>query len=282
MKIVSESSPEQIAKLRAREKAERAAKIASTALRELITNLLRIIAGGGEPVSVLAQIEEFHSAYVTWLKAAHEVGSPLPSDADVWSGLTLSDLFPHEQRPRTEREWSECASDDPRLEYLSERDRQMENIRQIVLREIASTMSGVTMHSQKHHGDFHVAIQRICDAHDRFAKRRGKPFKPNPFHMQLAENAIANLKRKEAADAKKAAEEQKERQIANLAEHQLQALKAVAYGPPELLSLTDNFTLDVLKSIGLLRKEKGVKRKAAWRVTEEGRSALNQHGFHGE
>ena len=277
MKIISENTPEHIAKLRAREKAEHAAKTASVALRELIANLFRIVAGAGEPVSLLAQTEQFRSAYVTWLNAAHEVGSPLPNDADVWSGLTLNELFPDERGPQTEQEWREWVSGDPRLEYLRERDREMDDIRQIVLREIAATLSGVTMHSRKHHGDFHMAIQRICDARERYTKEKGRPFKANPFRIHLAEEAIANLKRKEVEDANRAAAELKERRIANLAEHQLRALRAIEHGSAELLAQTDNFTLDVLKSIGLLRREKGIKGKAAWRLTDEGRTALERH-----
>jgi hypothetical protein len=276
-KLVSENSPEQIELLRKREAADMAAVEARKRIRELVANILRIIAGAGEPVCIALQMHDALKANLDWSKAAEEAnGHSINDDHEIWSPLTLDSVFPREHHSaRTEEEWHEWALENPYREYIRTRDRQMDRIRQIVLREIAAEMAGIDMHSRKYNGDYHEAIHRICDEHEQYRKTEGKPVKPNPTRVQFAEQAIAELRERQQ---QKAAAEYRENMIANLQEHQVRGLRAVLDGSEEALTQIDAFTLDVLGRMGLLQRIKGVpKSKRAWDVTELGRRAVDLH-----
>jgi hypothetical protein len=279
-KLVSENSPEKVKLLRKREAADRAAAEARQRVRVLVANILRIIAGAGEPVSTAVQMHDALKAYLDWSKAAEEAtGCGINDDQEIWSPLRLDSLFPHEHRdPQTEEEWQEWALENPQRDYIRERDRQMDRIRQIVLREIAAEMAGIEMHSRKYNGDYRDAINRICDEHEKYRKTQGKPVKSNPTRVQFAEQAIAGLREREQQKAAASAAERREKMVANLQEHQVRGLRAVLDGSEEALAQTDAFTLDVLGGMGLLQRIKGVpKSKRAWQVTELGRRAVDHH-----
>jgi hypothetical protein len=279
-KLVSESSPEKIELLRKREAADRAATEARQRVRVLVANILRIIAGAGEPGSAALQIHDALKAYLDWLKAAEDAtGHSIHDGREIWSQLTLDSIFPcAHHSAQTEEEWREWALEDPHREYIRERDRQMDHIRQIVLREIAAEIAGVDVQSRKYNGDYQQAILGICEVREKYRKAQGNPVKPNPARVQHAEQAIADLRARQQKEAAAADAERREKMIANLHEHQVRGLRAVLDGSEEALAQTDAFTLDVLGSMGLLQRLKGVpKNKRAWQVTELGRSAVDHH-----
>ncbi len=105
-KLVSENSPEKIELLRKREAADRAAAEARERERVLVANILRIIAGAGEPVSTAVQMHGALKAYLDWSKAAEEAtGHSIHDDREIWSPLTLDSIFPREHHSaQTEEE----------------------------------------------------------------------------------------------------------------------------------------------------------------------------------
>jgi hypothetical protein len=237
-KLVSENSPEQIELLRKREATDRATVEARQRLRVLVANILRIIAGAGERASIALQMHDALKTYLDWSKAAEETtGLSINDDHEIWSPLTLDSVFPHEHHsPQTEEEWQDWALENPHREYIRERDRQMNRIRQIVLREIAAEIAGIDVQSRKYNGDYHDAIHHICNTHEEYRKTQGKPVKPNLTRVQFAEQAIAGLREREQQKAAAAATERRERMIANLQEHQVRALRAVLDGSEEALA----------------------------------------------
>lgn len=275
--LVSENSSAKIA-------ADRARQTASRRLSDLAVNLLRIVAGAGKPEKLLIDIDNARSAYIEYLQAAKIAGQVLPECAS--SNLNIDALFRTEVRnPETEEDWQRWARDDPYRDYIAEREAIKLSLRRSVLREIAAELAGAGVQSQRHGNDVNGAVRHMSDAQERFNKLRDNraPAPPRPLpsvplvtahanadRATIAEKAIADIKR-----AKRAGE------IAGLSSHQVEGLRAVQAGSVEALALVNGFTLDVLGRMGLLKRTKGGRGKCAWRLTDDGRFALERHAPNG-
>jgi hypothetical protein len=276
--LVSENSSTKIVADRARETAFRC-------LSGLAVNLLRIIGGAGKPETLLIDIDNARSAYIDYLQTAKAAGQVLPERA--CSGLNIDALFRSEVRyPATEEEWQRWARDDPYGDYMAEWEAIKLSLRRSVLREIAAELAGVSVQSQRHGNDIDSAIRSMSDAQEKFYKRRDNPvpapsrrLPPSmPLMTPRANAAMATIAEQAIADLKRA---KRDGEIASLAGHQVEGLRAVQVGSVEALAPVNSFTLDVLGRMGLLKRTKGGRGKGAWQLTDDGRLALERHAASG-
>jgi hypothetical protein len=274
LKIVSTISSEEIDAKRALADARRSVKVAcedaAQRLHRLTANLLRIIAGAGEPGRLLTDIDEARTTYIKHsqsLQDARACGEYLRDD--ISTGLDIDELFKTDEHlPQTEEEWRrwQARADDPFHDYSEESERTKRHLRRSVLREVAANLTGIDVQSRKHSNDIDDAVRRLVDLREDYLKRRDRPAAPNPIRARMVEEAIADI-RKTA----------RQKQIAGLPSHQIKGLRVIASGSFERIDTVDGFTLDVLGRMGLLKRIKGKSGKRGWELTDDGRAALEYH-----
>jgi hypothetical protein len=266
--LVADNSSEALEKQRAQQELERSKSRASDLMRRLAVNLLRVIAGAGEPWALMREIDEVRKASLEYLSAAKEADHPAEP---LTRELDLDLLFSWQNRKRepvTEEDWHRWAEpSNPHEEYFESNARAKLELRRAVLRQVASVLSSRETrepHLKAHGGNLDDIIQSILAAEKQFEQQKSRPPRqPDPERVAFAEQKIAGLRR-----------EQRTRQIESLPAHQIAGLRAVEAGTVEQ---TDRFTLDVLGSMKLLTRPKSSKEKSEWQLTDEGRLALEIH-----
>lgn len=274
IRLVVENEVAQIAANHARMNDQRRQEQASRALHKLAGNLLRVIAGAGEDNRIPFDL---HDAFTAWrdYAGAHQDSGPPPGIDE----LRIDHLFPDDdENPRTEEEWLAWAEPNPFRDYRDTRERTIRELRRSILREIASTITGSDLQVRRNERDIDQLLDRLEAAHDKYRIESRRPQRPNPLSQQMADQAIATLRaekrKKEIADR----EAERDKQIANLKEHQLAGLRAAQSGDPKAFDLVDSFTMDVLGSMKFLkRKPNGRKSKRDWELTDLGELALSRH-----
>lgn len=255
IRLVAKNDPAQIATEYAHQKAE-------SAMTNFVANLLRVIAGAGQPDAVITNMHDTLAAWLEFDKAAgwHQP-TPMPSLP------TLDALFePTATAPQTEDQWRQWATDDPMREFHDERDRIVRVLRTAVLREIAGKMTGHPFHVSTYGGQITQAMRDYQRAHETLAASRDRPPRPAPYRQQIAADAIDKLR-----------EQARDDMIAGLRTDQFAALRAVQSGAPEGFNAFDAFTFDVLGRMGLLRrKPDSRKSKRDWELTDLGTLALSR------
>jgi hypothetical protein len=251
----------------AQQELERYELQATDAIRQLAINLLRIIAGAGEPWSLLRNIDDARTAYIDYLQAAKEVDHPV---ALLTREIDLDHLFSRqfrENEPTTEEDWLHWAQpSDPYEEYSKSNERAKVELRRAALRQVALALSSgeTDPHLKAHGGNLDEILRRMFDEEKQIEQERLKPAREGDSKRQaIAQRKIAELRR-----------ENRMRQLKSLPPHQVVALRKVQVGAVEQ---TDRFTLDVLGSMNLLVRPKGSKKKSDWQLTEEGLLALDMH-----
>lgn len=242
---------------------------ASSAIRQLAVNLLRIIAGAGEPWALLKNIDEARTAYLSYSSSAKEVGHPFEPPTRE---LDLNHLFSFERRERapvTQEDWQRWALPrNPYEDYLEEKSLAKLGLRRAALRQIASVLSSGEHrepHLKAHGGNLDDIIESILATQKRHEKQRSQPTvaRSDPKKREIADQKIAEIHL-----------EKRQRQLESLPPHHVAGLRAVRNG---MVDQIDAFTLDVLGRINLLTRPKGIKKKSAWQLTEDGKLALDIH-----
>jgi hypothetical protein len=266
--VVAENSSATIEKQRALNELRRANFQAAEAIKQLSINLLRVIAGAGEPWNLLRNIDDARTSCVDYLIAADKLGQPanLPTEALELSRLFLSQ--DKETEPTTEEGWRRWASpSDPHEEYFEHIKRAKVELRRAALRQVAAVLSKNEKrepHLRAHGGNLDEIIQDIIDAERQLDSQNSRPRgSSRPERLAIANGKIAALRR-----------DKRVQQIKSLPAHQIAGLIAVEAGTAEL---TDGFTLDTLGRMELLMRLKGNKSKSAWQLTDDGRLAIEMH-----
>jgi hypothetical protein len=266
--LISNNSSVTIEERRLQQEFDRSASRASAAIKRLAVNLLRIIAGAGEPWELHRNFEEVHASHLEYLKVAEKAGRPAEPPTKE---LDLDYLFSRETRdaePRTEEGWRRWAQPrEPYDEYFESKARDKLELRRAALRQVALVLSSGDPrepHLKAHGGNLDDIIRHILDAENRFEQARSQPLKGVDFYRRaIAEQKIADIRR-----------DRRRRQLQSLAAHQIAALRAVE---AKSVDQTDRFTLDVLGSMKLLVRSKGSTKKSDWQLTADGQIALEIH-----
>jgi hypothetical protein len=264
--LVADNSSATLEERRALQEFEHSTSRATAAIRRLTVNLLRIIAGAGEPLELHRNLDEAQAFYLDYLKAAEKAGRLAET---LTNDLDLDSLFSRERpEPLTEEDWRRWAQPrDPYDEYCESKAQDKLELRRAVLRQVASVLSSGDPrepHLKAHGGNLDEIIRRMLDAEVRFDQERSRPQKQvDPYRSAIAERKIAEIQRN-----------RRKRQLESLPSHQIAALRAVA---AKSIDQTDRFTLDVLGSMKLLVRPKGSTKKSDWQLTDDGQMALEIH-----
>jgi hypothetical protein len=273
IRLVVENDPTELAVNHAQAEDDRRRDHAARALRTLAANLLRVIAGAGEPDRMPRDLRD---AFAAWAEFAN--AHQYPEETPGADELRIDRLFPDDdESPQTEEEWRRWAEPNPLRDYREARQWIIQALRRSMLREVAETIAGNDMQIRRNERDIEQSLVRLEAALDRYRKESKRPPKPDPISQQTAEGAIAKLRadkrEKEIADR----EAKRDKMIANLAAHQWAALRAVRSGDPADFESNDAFTFEVLGGMKLLkRKPGGGKSKRDWDLTELGTLALSR------
>ncbi len=262
LRLVSSRDDKTVAEVGAKSDADYEHQLAAQAMETLVVNLLRVIAGAGQPYKVIREMHDAFVAWQEWYKAAEAVGQP---KHDTPGLFTLDDLFTERHwEPQTEAEWDQwLASDSAPDDYAAERHLLLDHLRTAVLREIASKVTG--------HPALPKHAQEVTDAMAEYGKLRERYRAPrlrrlNEWDVDRHARAVARLREKARDDM-----------IAGLRDEQVAALAAVGAGVPDGFEPFDAFMFDVLGRMGLLqRKPNGRKSKRDWDLSEAGRLALER------
>jgi hypothetical protein len=246
---------------------------AGLALQRLVANLLRVIAGAGEPHRLS---RDFHDTFASWgdFSNTQQHSGEIPGIDELRIDRLFSD---DDESPQTEEEWRRWAEPDPLHDYRLVRRWIIHRLRRNIFREVAETIAGNDMQIRRNERDIEQSLDELEAAHDKYRKESKKPPKPNPLSQKMAEEAIVKLRaekrEKEIADR----EVQRDKMIANLAAHQLAALRAVRSGDPADFERNDAFTFEVLGGMKLLKRKPGSgKSKRDWELTDLGKLALSR------
>ena len=262
LRLVSSQPGRAVAEVRAKSDADYEHQLAAQAMETFIVNLLRVIAGAGQPYSVITEMHDAFVAWQEWHKAAEAAGQPKHDTSGLF---TLHDLFPERRwKPQTEAEWDQWLASDFRRRRLRRRaPPPAGQSATAVLREIASKVTG--------HPALPKHAHEVTDAMEKYGTLRERHRTPqlrrlNERDIDIHARAVARL-REQASDG----------MIAGLRADQVAALAAVAAGTPEGFEPFDAFMFDVLGRMGLLqRKPNGRKSKRHWDLSEAGRLALER------
>ncbi|CAN5142822.1 hypothetical protein BH10PSE10_BH10PSE10_04720 [soil metagenome] len=273
IRLVVKNDPAQLMTSIAQADDDRRRHGAALALQRLVANLLRVIAGAGEPHRLP---RDFHDTFASWadFSNAHQYSGEIPGVDE----LRIDRLFPDDdESPQTEEEWRRWAEPDPLHDYQQVRRLIIHRLRRNMLREVAETIAGNDMQIRRNERDIEQSLDQLETALDKYRKESKKPPKPNPINQKIAEDAIAKLRadkrEKEIADR----EAQRDKMIANLAAHQWTALRAVRSGDPADFERNDAFTFEVLGGMKLLKRKPGSgKSKRDWELTDLGMLALSR------
>ena len=299
LRLVTDNDPALIAEHQKQVAADNARDRAAASLATLVANLLRVLAGAGEPYAVPGNLLKASEHY----RDAYNAGNrgQIPGLED----LILYHLF-HEGeergKPQTEEEWRRWAADNPRRDYEEERRSLLHQLRRHILREIASTITGSDLQIRREEREIDNVLRRIEEAREHYFNGPRKPSRP--YRRSIAEHEIAKLRgadtelqripkqeiakvrdrkpnlnsRQEIADREieNLQARKRDEMIAGLRSHQWIALHAVHSGETRAFDATDAFTFDVLARMELLeRKPGGGKSKRDWQLTELGALAMS-------
>ena len=300
IRLVAYNDPTRIAEHQKQVAANDARDRAAESLATLIANLLRVLAGAGEPYSVPANLLKASEH----CRDAYDAGNHgrMPGLED----LILYRLFREDEErdtPHTKEEWRRWAADNPRRDYEEERRSLLHQLRRHILREIASTITGSDLQIRREQGEIDDVLRRIEKAREDYFNGSRNP--PSAYRRSIAEREIAKLReadtelqriakqkstkvrdrkpnlnsRQEIADREieNLQARKRDEMIAGLRPHQWTALYAVHSGQTQAFDATDNFTFDVLARMALLERKPGRgKSKRDWQLTELGALAMSR------
>jgi hypothetical protein len=297
-RLVAENDPARIAEHQKQVAADDARDQAAASLATLVANLLRVLAGAGQPYVVPSNLlkasEHYRDAYNTGNRGQ------MPGLDD----LILYHLFregEERDKPQTEEEWRHWAENNPRRDYEDERGLLLHQLRRHVLREIASTITGSELQIRREEQEIDNVLRRLEEAREHYFN--GPRKSPSPYRRSIAEHEIAQLRgvdtelqrnanqgiakvrdqkpnlnsRQEIADREieNLQAQKRDEMIVGLQPHQWVALHAVHSG--EAFDATDAFTFDVLARMTLLERKPGRgKSKRDWQLTEFGALAMSR------
>lgn len=300
LRLVADNDPTRIAEHQKHVAANSTRDQTAASLATLVANLLRVLAGAGQPYTVPSDLlkasEHFRGAY----DAGHRGQMPGLED------LILDHLFrevEESDKPQTEEEWRRWAADNPRRDYEEERRSLLHQLRRHVLREIASVITGSELQIRREEQEIENVLRRLEEARERYLKGPRKSF--SPYRRSIAAHEIAKLRdsdielrhtakqgtakvcdqnpdlspRQESADReiKNLQARMLDNMIAGLQPHQWAALHAVRSGESNAFDATDAFTFDVLARMELLKRTpNGGKSKRDWQLTELGALAISR------
>jgi hypothetical protein len=300
IRLVADNDPASIAERQKQSAADDARDRAATSLATLVANLMRVLAGAGEPYTIPSDLLTASEHYRDSYNAGNR--GPMPGLGD----LTLYHLFREGEeldRPQTKEEWRLWGADDPRRDYEEERRLLLSQLRVHVLREIASTITGSQLQIRREKQEIDKTLRELEEARERYFNGSRRP--PSGYRRSVAEHEIEKLRRadierqydarRETANArdqkpnlgsrqqiadseiKSLQIRKRDEMIASLQAHQWSALRAVQSGESHSFDATDAFTFDVLARMELLeRKRGGGKSKRDWQLTELGMLAISR------
>ena len=300
LRLVADNDPARIAERQKQVAADNARDRAATSLATLVANLLRVLAGAGEPYAVLDNLLKASEHYRDAYNAGNRGQMPGLED------LILYHLFcegEEREKPRTEEEWRRWAADDPRRDYEENRGSLLHQLRGHVLREIASTITQSRLQIRREEQEIDNLLRRLEKAREHYFNGPRKPL--SPYRRSTAEYEIEKLReahterqrtakqeiakvrhwkpnpnsRQEIAEheIENLAAQKRDEMIGGLQPHQWAALHAVHSGETRAFDATDAFTFDVLARMELLeRKPSGGKSKRDWQLTELGALAMSR------
>ncbi|AMN42936.1 hypothetical protein [Rhodoplanes sp. Z2-YC6860] len=300
LRLVIENDPARIAERQKQIVADDAHDQSAASLATLVANLLRVLAGAGQPYAMPGDLLKAAEHY----RDAYNAGShgQMPGLED----LILYHLFRENEerdKPQTEEEWLHWAADNPERDYEEERRSLLHQLRRHVLREIASTITGSDLQIRRERGEIDDVLRRLEQAGDRYFNRPSNL--TSSYRRNRAEREIAKLRgadtqvrdlakepitkvrsqkpnlssRQEIADLEieKLQARERDKMIAGLQRHQWIALYAVHSGETRAFDAVDAFTFDVLASMKLLERKPGQgKSKRDWQLTEFGVLAISR------
>lgn len=264
--LVADNPSIKIEEQRNQQDLERVQCVTINAIRKLAVNLLRIIAGAGDPDKLLHDIDAARQTYFNYIDATKKAGR---QNEILTDNFSIDHLFARANSdPVTEDDWRHWAMPtDPHKEYFDSVNHAKVELRRAALRQVAAILNSQDNrepHLKAHGGNLDNVIQSIWDAEKRFELRKSRPpEQADPKRLAIAEQNIADLQRK-----------QRIREIQSLPSHQIAGLRAVELGTTDQI---DAFTLDVLGRMKLLTRPKRSTKKSAWQLTEDGRLALEFH-----
>ena len=190
IRLVADNDPARIAEHRQQLAADDTRDQAAASLATLIANLLRVLAGAGQPYAVpgdfLKAVEHYRDAY----NAGNRGQMPGLEE------LILYHLFregEERDKPQTEEEWRRWAADNPRRDYEEERRSLLHQLRRHVLREIASTITGSDRQIGREQREIDNVLRRLEEARQHYFNRPRNP--PRPYRRSIAEREIETSRR---------------------------------------------------------------------------------------
>ncbi|MEW6454907.1 MAG: hypothetical protein AB1490_29995 [Pseudomonadota bacterium] len=300
LRLVADNDPAGIAERQKQIAASDTRDKAAASLAKLITNLLRVLAGGGEPYALSVDLLKAAGHY----RDAYNAGNR--GDMPGLEDLVLDHLFRESEEregPQTEEEWRRWAVDNPRRDYEEERRSLLHELRRHVLREIASTITESDLQIGREEREIDNILRRIEEVRERYFNRPRNV--PSTYRRNIAEREIAKIRGANTELQRTAKQEiakirgrrpnlnsrqeiagveienlkarKRDEMIAGLQQHQWFALHAVHSGGPQAFDATDAFTFDVLASMKLLERKPGRgKTKRDWQLTELGVLAMSR------
>jgi hypothetical protein len=298
---VADNDPARIAERQKQIVADNARDRAAASLETLVANLLRVLAGAGEPYAVPSNLLKASKHYRDAYNAGNRGQMPGLED------LVLYHLFregEEHEKPQTQEEWRRWAADNPRRDYEEERRSLLHQLRRHVLREIASTITGSDLQIRREEREIDNVLRRVEEARERYFNGPKNPT-ISPYRRSIAEREIAKLRgedtelqhtakqeaakvrqhkpnlnsRQEIADLEieNLQARQRDEMIAGLSPHQWTALHAVHSGETRSFDATDAFAFDVLARMKLLERKPGRgKTKRDWQLTDLGALAMSR------
>jgi hypothetical protein len=300
LRLVADNDPARITERQKQVAADDARDQAAASLARLVANLLRVLAGAGEPDAVPDNLLKASGNYRDAFNAGNRGGMPGLEDLNLYRLFREGE---ERDKPQTEEGWRRWAADDTRRDYEEERRLLLHQLRRHVLREIASTITQSELQIRREEQEIDNVLRRLEEAREHYCNGPKKP--PRPYRQSIAEHEIAKLHgadtklqrtaRQEIAKARhqkpnlKSREEiadgeietlqarKRDEMIAALQPHQWVALHAVHSGETRAFDAIDAFTFDVLARMKLLKRKPGRgKSKRDWQLTELGALALSR------
>lgn len=281
LRLVADNDPAHISERQKQAAADNARNRAAASLATLVTNMLRVLAGAGQPHAVAGDLLKTSEQY----RDAYDAGNrgQMPGLEE----LTLYELFREEKdEPRTEEEWRRWAADDPYRDYQEERDSLLQQLRRHILREIASTITRSDLQIRREQQEIDDVLRRLEQARKNYFEGPRKT--PSQYRQRIAAaNAVSKASdRKPSRGSKQEIADReidnlhirkRDEMIAGLQPHQWVALYAVQSGETRAFEATDSFTFDVLSRMKLLERKPGSGRsKRDWQLTELGALAMSR------
>jgi hypothetical protein len=289
IRLVVENDPARLAANHVRANDDRQRDHAARTLRRLAVNLLRVIAGAGEPDRLPRDLRDAFAAWAEFAEADHNTLAGTPGVNE----LTIDHLFlDNESEPQNEEEWERWAEANPRRDYVEQSEWIMRDLRRAILREIAAIIDGSQVQISRRERDVQSALNRLERARDEYfsdqrrqriadaavASQRQQRKTDQPIaHVRASKPTLDPVRQAKAEkEIAKLREVERDNMIANLNTYQWAGLRAVQSADPGAFESVNAFTLDVLGSMKLIKRKPGSKSKRDWQLTDLGMLALSR------